>query len=168
MRWLRTVSTLLGTTLFAQSLKVGDRVPPTLSAQDENGQIIRLADLKGQWVVLYFYPHDDTPGCTKQAKEFSRLLEEFRKLGAQVYGISLQGSESHKRFRQKHQLKVPLLTDKDGEVARTFGVKVFAGMCSRDVAVLNPEGKVALFRQGVSPESSASEILAWLKAQTGK
>ncbi len=167
MKWLK-ISTLLGAPLFAQTLKVGDVVPSTLVAQDENNQTIRFADLKGQWVVLYFYPHDDTPGCTNQAKEFSRLLDEFHQIGAQVYGLSTQGAESHKRFRQKYQLKVPLLTDKNGEVAKAFGVKVFAGMCSRDVVVLNSEGKVALIRQGVSPENSPSEILAWLKEQRRK
>jgi peroxiredoxin Q/BCP len=167
MKWFK-IGTLLGAPLFAQALKVGDAVPSTLTAQDENSQTIRFADLKGQWVVLYFYPHDDTPGCTNQAKEFSRLLDEFHKIGAQVYGLSTQGAESHKRFRQKYQLKVPLLTDKDGQVAKAFGVKVFAGMCSRDVVILSPEGKVALIRQGVSPENSPSEILAWLKAQQGK
>ena len=167
MRWL-SVGSLLKAILSAQSLQVGDSIPPTLSAQDENGQVINLAQLKGHWVVLYFYPHDDTPGCTKQAQEFSRLLDEFYKVKAQVYGISLQGAESHKRFRQKYRLRVPLLTDKEGEVAKAFGVKVFAGMCSRDVVVIAPDGKVALIRRGVSPENSPSEILAWLKAQAGK
>jgi peroxiredoxin Q/BCP len=162
MRWFR-MGGLLGAFLSAQNLQVGDAVPATLTAKDENEKAIRLSDFKGQWLVLYFYPHDDTPGCTKQAKEFSRLLEDFQKLGAQVYGMSLQGADSHRRFRQKYQLKVPLLTDEKGQVAQAFGVKTFAGMCSRDVVVIDPQGKVALIRQGVSPENSPSEILAWLK-----
>ncbi len=167
MRWIR-IGSFLGAFLSAQSLKVGDPIPPTLSAQNENGQTVTFSQLKGQWVVLYFYPHDDTPGCTKQAREFSRLLDDFQKIKAQVYGISLQDAESHKRFRQKHQLRVPLLTDKGGEVAKTFGVNVFMGMCSRDVIVIGPDGKIALIRQGVSPENSASEILAWLRTAQSK
>ena len=164
MKWLR-ISSLASALLSAQSLDVGKAIPATLSAQDEQGQVVNFSKLKGQWVVLYFYPHDDTPGCTKQAIEFSRLLDEFHKIGAQVYGISLQDAESHKRFRQKHKLRVPLLTDKEGEVAKAFGVSVFMGMCSRDVVVIDPESKVALIRRGVSAENSPSEILSWLKAQ---
>ncbi len=165
MKWFR-IGSLAGVFLSAQSLEVGKVVPSTLSARDEKGQVVSLSDLKGQWVVLYFYPYDDTPGCTKQAIEFSRLLDEFHKIGAQVYGISMQDAESHKRFRQKHKLRVPLLTDATGEVAKAFGVKVFMGACSRDVVVIDPEGKVALIRRGVSPENSPSEILSWLREQT--
>lgn len=164
MKWLR-IGSLAGALLSAQSLEVGKTIPATLSAQDEKGQVVTFSQLKGQWVVLYFYPHDDTPGCTRQAIEFSRLLDEFHKAGAQVYGLSLQDAESHKRFRQKHNLRVPLLTDEGGKVAKAFGVSVFMGMCSRDVVVIDPDGKVALIRRGVSAENSPSEILAWLKAQ---
>ncbi len=164
MKWLR-ISILAGASLAAQSLEVGKAIPENLSAQDEEGQEVIFSRLKGQWIVLYFYPHDDTPGCTKQAIEFSRLLDEFHKINARVYGISMQDAESHKRFRQKHQLRVPLLTDKGGKVAKAFGVSVAMGMCSRDVVVIDPEGKVALIRRGVSAQNSPSEILSWLKAQ---
>lgn len=153
---------LLG--LSAAQVKVGDPAP-ALQAPNEQGQVVALEKLRGQWVVLFFYPHDDTPGCTRQAKEFSRLLPEFHKIGAQVYGISTQTAESHQAFKKKHTLTVPLLVDPEGQWAAAFGVKRFAGMCSRDVVVINPEGKVALFRQGVSPDTSAEEILQWLKAQ---
>jgi len=153
---------LLG--LSAAQVKVCDPAP-ALQAPDEQGQVVALEKLRGQWVVLFFYPHDDTPGCTRQAKEFSRLLPEFRKVGAQVYGISTQTAESHQAFKKKHALTVPLLVDPEGKWAAAFGVKRFAGMCSRDVVVISPEGKIALFRQGVSPDTSAEEVLRWLRAQ---
>ncbi|MCS7153917.1 MAG: peroxiredoxin [Bacteroidia bacterium] len=148
----------------ATHAQVGREVPPTLSAPDETGRIVSFGALRGQWVVLFFYPHDDTPGCTRQAKEFSRLHSEFQRLGAQVYGVSTQSSESHRAFKKKHNLTVPLLVDENGKLSDFFGVKRLMGLCSRDVVVINPQGMVALFRQGVSPDTSPKEILAWLKS----
>ncbi len=155
---------LLGVGL--SQVEVGTAVPSTLQAKDEKGQIISWEKLRGSWVVLFFYPHDDTPGCTRQAKEFSRLLPEFEKQGARVYGVSTQSAESHRAFQKKHGLTVSLLVDEDGKLSDFFGVKRFMGMCSRDIVVINPEGKVALVRTGVSPENSPKEILAWLQSQT--
>lgn len=163
----RFLTSLLGASVV--QAQIGKEVPPTLSAPDENEKLITFRDLRGKWVVLFFYPHDDTPGCTRQAKEFSRLKSDFEALGAQVYGVSLQGAESHRAFKRKHNLTVPLLVDKDGKLADFFGVKRLMGMCSRDVVVVDPQGKVALFRQGVSPDTSPSEILSWLRERrTGK
>lgn len=144
--------------------QIGQEVPPTLSAPDETGKMVSFGALRGQWVVLFFYPHDDTPGCTRQAKEFSRLYPEFQRIGAQVYGVSAQGIESHRAFKKKHGLTVPLLTDENGKLSDFFGVKRLMGLCSRDVVVINPQGKVVLFRQGVSPDTSPQEILTWLKS----
>ncbi len=155
---------LLGVGL--SQVEVGTLVPSTLQVKDEKGQIISWEKLRGSWVVLFFYPHDDTPGCTRQAKEFSRLLPEFEKQGARVYGVSTQSAESHRAFQKKHGLTVSLLVDQDGKLSDFFGVKRFMGMCSRDIVVINPEGKVALVRTGVSPENSPKEILAWLQSQT--
>jgi len=152
---------LLG--LALAQVKVGDVVPPGLEASDEMEQKVSFGALRGQWVVLFFYPHDDTPGCTRQAKEFSRLLPDFKKAGAVVYGISTQSAESHRAFKKKHGLRVPLLVDQEGKLSDFFGVKRFMGMCSRDVVVIDPEGKVALFRQGVSPDTSPREVLTFLR-----
>nr|BAL55279.1 peroxiredoxin Q/BCP [uncultured Bacteroidetes bacterium] len=151
--------------LMAQSLQVGQEVPGSVSLSDEQGKVVRFADLRGKWIVLYFYPHDDTPGCTQQGKEFSRLLPDFEKLNAQVYGISTQDAASHRAFKQKHGIRVPLLVDEEGKTAELFGVKRFMGMCSRDVVIINPEGKVANIRRGVSPATSAKEVLAFLQQQ---
>ncbi|MDW8417483.1 MAG: peroxiredoxin [Bacteroidia bacterium] len=162
----RYIVSLLGTSVV--QAQVGTEVPSTLTAKDENGNTVAFRSLRGKWIVLFFYPHDDTPGCTRQAKEFSRLYSDFAKLGAEVYGVSTQNAESHKAFKKKHNLTVPLLVDEEGKMADFFGVKRFMGMCSRDVVVINPQSKVALFRQGVSPETSASEILNWLRTNANK
>lgn len=159
----RFLASLFG--LGVVQAQVGKEVPSTLSAHDEEEHLVHFGDLRGKWVVLFFYPHDDTPGCTRQAKEFSRLLPEFQKLGCVVYGVSTQSAASHRAFKKKHGLTVPLLVDKDATLSDFFGVKRFAGMCSRDVVVIDPKGKVALFRQGVSPDTSPQEILAWLREQ---
>lgn len=161
----RFLTSLLGASVV--QAQVGKEVPPTLSAYDENERPVTFQSLRGRWAVLFFYPHDDTPGCTRQAKEFSRLQPDFQRLGAQVYGVSLQSAESHRAFKKKHNLTVPLLVDKDGKLADFFGVKRLMGMCSRDVVVVDPQGKVALFRQGVSPDTSAEEVLKWLRSQKG-
>ncbi|MCS6790442.1 MAG: peroxiredoxin [Bacteroidia bacterium] len=144
---------------------IGKEVTPSLSVVDENEREVNLSSLRGKWIVLYFYPYDDTPGCTAQAKEFSRLLPDFEKLGAAVYGVSAQSPNSHRNFKRKHNLQVPLLADTTGKLSDFFGVKRFMGMCSRDVVVINPAGKIALHRQGVSPQTSPSEILEWLRQQ---
>lgn len=154
---------LLGLSLA--QVKVGDIIPASLEALDEMGQKVSFGALRGKWVVLFFYPHDDTPGCTRQAKEFSRLLPDFEKTEAVVYGISMQSAESHRAFKKKHGIKVSLLVDQEGRLSDFFGVKRFMGACSRDVVVINPEGKVALFRRGVSPDTSPSEVLAFLRQQ---
>lgn len=159
---------LLGGAAHAQALKVGDRVPSDLGAPAEDGQLVRLADYAGRWLVLYFYPHDDTPGCTKQGIEFSRLLEAYHAEKAEVLGVSLQSVESHQRFKKKHNLKVKLLADGKRALVKAFGIETFAGICSRDVVVIDPKGYVALIRTGVSPENSPAEILKWIKAQNQK
>ncbi len=167
MRWLWLTSLLAGTS-SAQVLKVGDRIPSDLGALADDGQFLNLTAYTGRWLVLYFYPHDDTPGCTKQSIEFSRLLDAYHASQAEVLGVSLQGIESHQRFRKKHNLRVRLLADEQGALAKAFGIKTFAGMCSRDVVVVDPQGRVALIRSGVSPENSPTEILNWIKVQNQK
>ncbi|MCX8112136.1 MAG: peroxiredoxin [Bacteroidia bacterium] len=157
----RFLASLIGVSVA--QVQVGQEVPPTLSAQDETGKKVSMGDLRGKWAVLFFYPHDDTPGCTRQAKEFSRLHTDFQKLGAQVYGVSGQNAESHRAFKKKHNLTIPLLVDSTASLSDFFGVKRMMGMCSRDVVVVSPQGKIALIRRGVSPDTSAQEILNWLR-----
>lgn len=145
--------------MSAQSLQVGQEVPKNLKFLEDTNAETDLGSLRGQWVVLYFYPMDDTPGCTHQAKEFSRLKPEYDKLNAIVFGVSTQSIESHKKFRKKHNLTIRLISDEKGELAKLFGVNVFMGMCSRDVVLIDPKGKVVMIEKGVSPDNSPKQVL---------
>ena len=103
-----------------KSLNAGDDAPH-FSLNDAQGKIHHLSDYAGQYLVLYFYPKDDTPGCTKEACHFRDDLSQLEILGAKVVGISVDTSESHAKFAKKYNLPFPLLADSDGNVAKTYG-----------------------------------------------
>lgn len=124
-------------------LAVGVKAPD-FQAFDQNGQAVRLSDYRGRWVVLFFYPKDNTPICTREACGFRDAYEEFLDIGAVVLGISSDPPESHARFAEKHRLTFPLLTD-DGSLSRLFGVRKLLGILPRRVTfVIDPEGTVAM------------------------
>jgi len=137
---------------------------------DENGQKVCLSDFKGKWVVLYFYPKDNTPGCTKEAENFSELLPEFEKLGAVVIGVSPDSVESHKKFKEKRDLKVKLLSDESREVLKAYGVWQKKKMYGREYMgvvrttyLIDPEGKVAHVWKRVKVKGHAEAVLNRLK-----
>ena len=101
-------------------VKTGSRAP-VFALPDQDGKLVALTDLAGRWVVLYFYPRDDTPGCTVEACEFTAALGRFRALGAEVFGCSADSASAHQRFIQKHTLGVRLLTDAGRAVMRAYG-----------------------------------------------
>lgn len=124
-------------------LAVGVKAPD-FQALDQNGQTVRLSDYRGRWVVLFFYPKDNTPICTREACGFRDAYEEFLDIGAVVLGVSSDPPESHARFAEKHRLTFPLLTD-DGSLSRLFGVRKLLGILPRRVTfVIDPEGTVAM------------------------
>ncbi|GAB4134653.1 MAG: thioredoxin-dependent thiol peroxidase [Thermogutta sp.] len=124
-------------------LSVGDKVPD-FQTTDHNGQDVRLSDYRGRWVVLFFYPKDNTPICTREACSFRDAYDEFQEIGAVVLGVSADPPESHARFAEKHRLTFPLLTD-DGSLSRLFGVrKLFGILPRRATFVIAPEGTVAM------------------------
>ncbi|MEM0179285.1 MAG: peroxiredoxin [Fervidicoccaceae archaeon] len=131
----------------------------------EDGKEIKLKDLlKGKWTVLYVYPKDNTPGCTAEAKEFSEILSKFVELNVQVYGISMDSPSSHKKFKKKHGLNVPLLTDRDGSVIRKLGAwgkksSEKEGII-RSTFIFDQEGKLVWRKIGVKPRGHAAEILS--------
>ncbi|MCS7161760.1 MAG: peroxiredoxin [Bacteroidia bacterium] len=143
--------------------QVGQKVAEKLTFSDEEGRQYSFSQLRGKWVVLFFYPHDDTPGCTQEAKEFTRLLPAYEEIGARVFGVSTQDAKSHKAFKQKHCLKVPLIVDKEGQIAEYFQVKRFFGLCSRDIVVIDPEGRIAHVARQVSPSEGPKATLEWLR-----
>ncbi|NMA28856.1 MAG: thioredoxin-dependent thiol peroxidase [Burkholderiales bacterium] len=153
---------------MSNPVEEGDRAPDfTLPADD--GTQVRLADLSGRAVVLYFYPRDNTPGCTRQASDFRDAQAEFRDAGAVVLGISPDGVDSHARFRDRHDLNFRLLADPDHSVAElygawreksAFGVKKMG--LQRSTWLVAPDGRVAKVWQKVKVDGHAREVLAEL------
>ena len=151
-----------------RSLQIGAEAP-TFTLTDQDGRALSLEDLRGQWAVLYFYPKDDTPGCTTEACEFTSAMEDFEKLGARVIGISPDSSASHREFIGKYKLEVDLLSDPDHAVLgryEAWGEKFTYGMrhegVIRGTVILDPEGRVAARWPKVAAEGHAEEVRAKL------
>jgi thioredoxin-dependent peroxiredoxin len=142
---------------------------PDFELGADDGGRVRLSDLRGQPVVLYFYPKDDTPGCTAQACEIRDEYAEFRERGAVVLGVSPDDEASHARFKSKHGLPFALLADPDHKVAEQYGVwgereyrgKKYMGI-NRSTFVIDPGGQVAKALYGVKPQGHAEKVLAAL------
>jgi len=143
------------------ALEVGI-LAPLFSAVNQDGDTIRLESLRGKWVVLYFYPKDDTPGCTMEAKGFEQLREEFEKEDAVILGVSRDDEKSHKEFCTKYGLNFHLLADKDGKIIEAYKAK---GMLftKRITYLIDPEGKIAFVWKKVNPSKHANEVLEKLR-----
>ena len=142
---------------------------PEIALPDENGDPHRLADQRGRWTVVYFYPADDTPGCTTEACQFRDLDEEVRDAGADVWGISPDGASSHRRFREKFNLGFTLLSDEDHAVAEAYGAWVLKSNYGREYMgiqrssfLVDPEGRIAHSWPRVKADGHAAEVLAAL------
>jgi thioredoxin-dependent peroxiredoxin len=137
----------------------GQRLPD-VEFTTESGERLAAGDLSGQKTVLYFYPKDDTPGCTKEACAFRDRMSDYEQADIQVYGVSLDSPESHRQFREKHNLNFPLLTDENGQASEALGVLRENGeVANRVTFLLDPDGTVAKVYPEVSPETHADEIL---------
>ena len=132
---------------------------PDLELTTESGEHIGTGELTGQRTVLYFYPKDDTPGCTKEACAFRDRMNDYAKAGIQVYGVSLDSPESHHKFREKYGLNFPLLTDEEGRASKALGVLGERGKARRVTFLLDPEGRISKVYPEVSPQTHAEEIL---------
>ena len=147
---------------------VGD-VAPEIALPDETGAIHRLADQRGRWTILYFYPKDDTPGCTVEACEFRDVNETIHERGADVWGVSPQGAQSKKSFREKFDLPFTLLADEDHAAAEAYGSwvekknygKTYMGTARRTFLV-DPDGRIAKTWAKVKPEGHAADVLGVL------
>lgn len=143
---------------------------PDFTLPDQDGKKHKLSDYKGQWVLLYFYPKDDTPGCTTEACSMRDNLPKFTKTKAKVFGISVDSVASHKKFVDKYKLSFTLLADEDKKVVEKYGVwqeksmygKKYMGTV-RDSFLINPDGKIAKIYHKVKPEQHAEEVLTDLK-----
>ena len=133
---------------------------PDLELTTEIGEHIGPAELKGQKTVLYFYPKDDTPGCTKEACAFRDRMDDYVEADIQVYGVSLDSPESHRAFREKYNLNFPLLTDEGGRASEALGaLRENRRTANRVTFLLDAEGRISKVYPEVSPETHADEIL---------
>jgi peroxiredoxin Q/BCP len=151
--------------MAAPILKVGDDAP-TFTLPDSLGNQVSLNDYKGKWVVLYFYPKDDTPGCTTEACNFRDDFKSLEAIGAKVIGVSIDDSFSHKKFAEKYNLPFPLLSDASGEVASRYGALnnfLVIKLAKRYTYLINPQGKIAKIYLSVDTSKHSQEIIDDLK-----
>ena len=139
---------------------------PNFSLPDQSGKIHTLEDYKGKWLILYFYPKDNTPGCTKEACNFRDSSEDYLKRGVLIIGISKDSVKSHKKFAEKFKLNFPLLADETGEVIESYGSwgeksmfgKKYMGIL-RNTYLINPKGEIEKKYEKVKPEIHSEELL---------
>jgi peroxiredoxin Q/BCP len=132
---------------------------PDIAATDQHGTVQRLADQRGHKTVVYFYPKDGTPGCTKQACAFRDAWDRFEAAGVKVFGVSSDDQKSHETFAKEQKLPFPILADPDHAWARAFGVPLRLGMTARVTFLLDTHGKVAKAYPDVDPAQNASQVL---------
>ncbi|MBI3396716.1 MAG: peroxiredoxin, partial [Spirochaetia bacterium] len=144
---------------------------PDFNLDSTEGKKVSAQDLRGSWIVLYFYPKDDTPGCTKEACTFTASLGQFQKLNGKVYGVSMDSIESHQKFIEKYGLKFPLLADTKAELSTALGTYVdknllgrLMKMVARDTFLVDPQGKIVKVWRKVNPEETVNVAFAELKA----
>jgi len=173
---LRTASLKLATALLilspafttlAQAASPSAGQPaPTFTLKDQDGAQRNLTDFRGKWLVLYFYPKDDTPGCTTEACNFRDGQALIQSLGAQVVGVSIGDSSEHKAFADKHKLPFPLLADEKGTVARQYGAladyKIFK-YAKRETFLIDPQGLLRKAYTDVDPDTHAQQVLTDLR-----
>ncbi|HMA05568.1 MAG TPA: peroxiredoxin [Methanomicrobiales archaeon] len=162
--------------MAAETDPFAGRQAPSFCLPDAGGKEVCLENYRGKWVVLYFYPRDNTPGCTLEAIQFSKALEEFASLGAQVLGVSTDSPESHVKFAEKHDLTVLLLSDPDHRAITAYDAwkpKIFFGKeilgTERDTFLIDPEGKIVEVWRRVSVKGHAEAVKeALLARKAGK
>ncbi|MBA3734815.1 MAG: thioredoxin-dependent thiol peroxidase [Actinobacteria bacterium] len=139
---------------------------PDFELQSDTGETVKLSELQGRPVVLYFYPKDDTPGCTTEAREFRDAYDVFRERGAEILGVSPDDVASHGKFKSKYELPFTLLADPEHEVAEKYGVWVERNSygkksmgIKRSTFIIDSEGNVAKAMLGIKPAGHASEVL---------
>ncbi len=146
---------------------------PAFRLQDQDGRWVTLEQYRGKWVVLYFYPKDNTPGCTTQACEFRDNIFAFRRADAAILGISVDDVQSHKKFADEHSLPFPILADPTKQAAAAYGVLYRAmgvmEVARRETFVIDPQGRIAKHYPSVNPKGHSELVLADLKAlQNGR
>ena len=165
MQFKSTITATLIALLLALSsssiagLKVGNKAP-NFSLQDQNNLTHTLSDYEGQWIVLYFYPKDDTPGCTTQACDFRDAVKRIIASKAVLFGLSLDSVRSHKFFAEKYNLPFSLLADETGEVSELYdSLSSFFRVANRNTFIVDPEGNIAKIYLSVNPKTHSEMVL---------
>ena len=156
---------------MTQTMPVSGTAAPDFAAPDADGNTVRLQDLRGKWVVLFFYPKDDTPGCTREACSFRDHYAAIQATGAVVLGVSGGTETSHAKFARKHELPFPLLVDADHAIARAYGAwgtkrmygREYEGII-RSTFIVDPEGNIAKTWPKVKPDEHGAEVFDWLNS----
>jgi thioredoxin-dependent peroxiredoxin len=147
-------------------MKPGDKAPDFM-LQDQSGQAHSLTDYRGHWVVLYFYPKDDTPGCTAEACALRDEEKQFKNMEVAVLGVSTDSQSSHLKFAEKYQLGFPILSDSEGRVAKAYG-SLFNlwpfRVAKRHTFIIDPEGKIAAINRRVKPKKHSSFVIQELRS----
>lgn len=144
-----------------------DKPAPDFELLDQSSTRHKLSNYADKWLVLYFYPKDDTPGCTKEACNFRDDIYKIRELKAEIIGVSTDNVSSHAEFAEKYNLPFPLLSDKDAVVAKSYGAAMKLGpfsIAKRHSFIISPQGKIAKIYRKVDPKNHSDEIIADLKA----
>lgn len=171
MKWLLLIALLAAALLWVKTAyssgtpKAGEPAP-AFSLPDQSGKIRSLEEFRGKWLALYFYPKDDTPGCTEQACKFRDDLAQLSALGAEVVGVSVDTAASHAEFAKKYSLPFPLLADENGEVAARYGSIMNLGvmkLARRNTFLIDPEGKIAKTYVKASTSRNSIEVIEDLK-----
>ena len=158
---------LIATGAHAQATPAEGETAPAFRLQDQNGKWHSLEDYRGKWVVMYFYPKDNTPGCTTQACELRDNIFAFREAGAVILGVSVDDVASHKAFAEEHSLPFAILADADKQVATRYGVLTkYMGLMElarRDTFIIDPQGRIVKHYMKVDPQGHSDLVLAELK-----
>jgi peroxiredoxin Q/BCP len=168
--WSAAVTLLIGASSFAEQLRQGDPAPD-FELKDQSGQLHSIEDYRGKWIALYFYPRDDTPGCTTEACEFRDNIFAFKDLDCQILGVSLDDEESHREFSEKYGLPFPLLADTEGAAASAYGVRarmLGIAYAKRQTFLIDPDGNIAKHYSDVDPDTHSLEVLADLAELQGR
>ena len=150
------------------------QLAPNFSIPDQDNHTVSLGDFPGQWVILYFYPKDDTPGCTTEAKDFTELFPEFSQLGSKILGVSQDSTKAHCKFIDKHNLAITLLSDPEHQAIEAYGawrLKKFMGKeymgVARSTFLISPDGIIAYTWPNVKTKGHAQAVLTKLQELAG-
>lgn len=158
--------TILCMNFMVNAESMQGQLAPSFNLQDQSGNTHQLVDYQGQWLVLYFYPKNDTTGCTIEAKAFRDNYPTLKAMNADVIGVSLDDAESHRAFIEKYELPFNLLVDADKQMSRDYGVDggmAFFSYAKRQTFVISPAGKIAKHFEDVNPSTHADDVIAALK-----